>query len=86
MLLSLPILPICCLQGINCAKDLEEFFAYQKQSVLGDFKWEADFKVAHEIICDLKWDLELLCDKSDSADFIKELVQAGVKLSVVMWL
>ena len=82
MLLSSPILPICRLQGINRAKDLEEFFTYQKQSVSGDLDWEADFEAAHEIVRDLRWDLELLRDKSDGADPIKELIKAGVKLGV----
>ena len=81
-LLSSPILPIYRPQGINRAKDLEEFFEYQRQSVAGDLDWEADFEAAHEVVCDLRWDLELLRDKSDGADPIKELVKAGVKSGV----
>ena len=61
---------------------MEEFFEYQKQSVSGDLAWEADFEAAHEIVRDLRWDLELLRDKSDGGDPIKELVKAGVKLGV----
>ena len=81
-LLSSPILPIRRPQGVNRAKDLEEFFAYQKQSVAGDLDWEADFEAAHEVVRDLRWDLELLRDKSDGADPVKELVKAGVKSGV----
>ena len=36
----------------------------------------------HEVVRNLRWDLELLCNKSDSANPIKELVKAGVKLGV----
>ena len=42
----------------------------------------ADFEAAHEVVRDLRWDLELLRDKSDGADPIKELVKAGVKSGV----
>lgn len=76
------ILPIYRPQGINRVKDLEEFFEYQRQSVAGDLDWEADFEAAHEVVRDLRWDLELLRDKSDGADPIKELIKAGVKLGV----
>ena len=81
-LLSSPILPIQRPQGVNRAKDLEEFFEYQKQSVSGDLDWEADFEAAHEVVRDLRWDLELLRDKSDGADPITELIKAGVKSGV----
>ena len=81
-LLSSPILPIRRPQGVNRAKDLEEFFEYQKKSVAGDLDWEADVEAAHEVVRDLRWDLELLRDKSDGADPIKELIHAGVKSGV----
>ena len=56
---------------------------YQKQSVFSDLDWEADFKAAYEIIYNLRWDLELLYNKFDSADPIKELIKAGVKSGVI---
>ena len=56
---------------------------YQKQSVSSDLNQEADFKAAHKIVRDLRWDLELLRDKSNGANPIKELIQAGIKLGVV---
>jgi hypothetical protein len=37
----------------------------------------------YKVVRDLRWDLELLCDKSNGADRIKELVKASVKLGVV---
>jgi len=37
----------------------------------------------HKVVYDLRWDLELLRDKSNGANPIKELIKAGVKLGVV---
>ena len=81
-LLSLPILLIYRLQGINRVKDLKEFFKYQRQSIASNLNWEADFKAAHKVVYNLRQDLELLRDKSNSADPIKELVKAGIKLGI----
>jgi len=39
--------------------------------------------MVYKIISNLKWDLKLLHDKSDSIDFIKELVKTSIKLGVV---
>jgi hypothetical protein len=37
----------------------------------------------YKVVYDLRWDLELLRNKSNSANPIKELVKASVKLGVV---
>ena len=39
-----------------------------------------------EIIYNLKWDLELLYDKFNNIDFIKELIKIIIKLGVIKWL
>ena len=39
--------------------------------------------MVHKIVYNLRWDLELLCNKSDSANFVKELVKAGIKLGII---
>ena len=38
--------------------------------------------MAYKIVYNLRWDLELLCNKSSSGDPIKELIKAGIKLGV----
>ena len=38
--------------------------------------------MAYKVVYDLKWDLKLLRDKSNSANSIKELVKANIKLNI----
>ena len=56
---------------------------YQKQNISSDLNQETDFKAAHKIVRDLRWDLKLLYNKSNGADPIKELIKASVKLGVI---
>ena len=56
---------------------------YQKQSISSNLNQEANFKAAYKIVRDLRQDLELLYNKSNGANPIKELVQASIKLGIV---